>query len=90
MADRAYYEEIEGRLRALLIEHEEVFAGGVEEVADYLDANELGLALETMLDIAIEEERPVPPGLADGLRRVADRMGVGDELADRFDALAIA
>jgi flagellar biosynthesis protein FliR len=58
--DRAEYEEIAGRLRGLLIRLDDrLSATDVTLVAEFIDANELGLALEQMADVLSEDEQPV-------------------------------
>jgi hypothetical protein len=56
-ADRAYYEEIDGRLHGLLIWLDARLPGRqITLIAEFIDYNELGLALEQMADVLSEVE----------------------------------
>ena len=56
--DYQYIEELLLRLLSLLLE---VFADSEkDEVRDFIDAGEYGLALETLVDIVIEENKQIP------------------------------
>jgi hypothetical protein len=57
--DRAYYEDIAGHLRGLLIRLNDRLPGKyVTLIAEFIDANELGLALEQIADVLSEDEQP--------------------------------
>ena len=79
--DRAYYEEIAGLLRGLLIRLDDRLPGrDVSVIAEFIDSNELGLALEQMADVLSEDERPLARAeRADSLALV-DRMEMGDRV----------
>ena len=58
--DRAYYEDIAGHLHGLLIRLNDRLPGkDVTLIADFIDANELGLALEQIADVLSEDEQPL-------------------------------
>ncbi|WP_405065342.1 hypothetical protein OG558_25785 [Kribbella sp. NBC_01510] len=56
--DRAYYEEIAGLMHGLQIRLDDRLPGkDVTLIAEFIDANELGIALEQMADVLSEDER---------------------------------
>jgi len=60
--DSAYYEEIAGRLRGLLIRlSDRLSAQDLRAVTEYTDANELGIALEVMADVLSAYELSIAP-----------------------------
>jgi hypothetical protein len=61
--DRVYYEEIAGVLRGLLIRLDDRLpAKDVTLIAEFIDANELGLVLEQIADVLSEDEQPLAAG----------------------------
>ena len=70
---QAYYDEIRGRLIAVLIMVEDLLPPSTTElVVELLDANELGLALEEMVEVLAERRTRVSPSVIadlDGLAR---------------------
>lgn len=76
--ERAEHQEIAGDLRGLLIRLEDrLSAKDARLIGEFIDANELGLALEQMVDALSEDEQPVfQTERADMLRLVA-RMAMG-------------
>ena len=73
------------RTRALLAELERAAAsrlGDAEtaQVREFLDHNELGLALEALACAATDAPAldPPPPGFAEGVEEAAARMGLSD------------
>jgi hypothetical protein len=58
--DLAYYEEISGLLRGLLISLEDRLpAEAVAQTSEFIDVNELGLALEWMADALSDEGQAI-------------------------------
>ena len=79
--DRAYYEEIAGLLRGLLIRLDDRLPGrDVSVIAEFIDSNELGLALEQMADVLSEDERPLARAERADILALADRMEMGDRV----------
>lgn len=58
--DRAYYEETAALLHGLLIRLDDRLPGkDVTLIAEFIDANELGVALEQLADVLREDEQPL-------------------------------
>ncbi|WP_275415312.1 MafI family immunity protein [Planotetraspora silvatica] len=49
-------------------------------IAEFIDANELGLALERMADVLSEEELPLTAGERADMLALVDRMQMGDRV----------
>jgi hypothetical protein len=80
--DCAYYEVIAGRLHGLLIRLDERLSGrDIALIAEFIDANELGLALEQMADVLSEEEHPLTPDERADMLRLAELMQMGERVA---------
>lgn len=80
--DRAYYDEIAGLLRGLLIRLDDRLPGkDVTLIAEFIDANELGLALEQMADVLSEDEQPLSPDERADMLALAARMQMGDRVS---------
>lgn len=79
--DRAHYEEIAGQLHGLLIRLDDRLPGkDITLIAEFIDANELGLALEQMADVRSEDMRPLAPDERLDLLGIAERMHMGDRV----------
>ncbi|GAA4586079.1 hypothetical protein GCM10023194_31070 [Planotetraspora phitsanulokensis] len=79
--DRADYEDVAGVLRSLLIRLDDRLPGkGLNLIAEFIDANELGLALEQMADVLSEEELPLTAGERADMLALVDRMQMGDRV----------
>ena len=79
--DRVYYEDIGGRLRGLLIRLEDRLpAIDVALIAEFVDANELGLALEQIKDVLSAEGQPLAPDERADILALAERMQMGDSV----------
>lgn len=79
--DRAYYEEIAGHLHGLLIRLDDRLPGkDITQVAEFIDANELGLALEWMADALSEEEQPLAPDERTDMLALVERMRMDDRV----------
>jgi hypothetical protein len=58
--DRASFDEIAGILRGLLIHLEDrLLSKDITLIAEFIDAGELGLALEQLADVLSEDELPI-------------------------------
>ncbi|CAN5308337.1 hypothetical protein BH09ACT12_BH09ACT12_34760 [soil metagenome] len=76
---RAYYEDIAGRLLALLILLDDRLPGkDITLIAEFIDADELGLALEQMADVLSEDEQPLAPDERADMLALVERMQMGD------------
>lgn len=79
--DRAYHEEIAGCLHGLLIRLEDRLPGkDVTLIAEFVEANELGLALEHLADVLSEDQQPLSQEERAELLALADRMHIGDRV----------
>jgi len=79
--DRAYYEEIAGLLHGLLIRLDDRLPGkDVTLIAEFIEANELGLALEQMADVLSEDEQPLSSDERGDMLALAARMHMGDRV----------
>ncbi len=77
IVDRAYYEEIAGKLRALLIVlSDRLPEKDVRLIGEFIDANELGLALEQIADVLSEDEHPLSATERMNMLALVDRMGM--------------
>ncbi|NNN21869.1 MAG: hypothetical protein HKL80_07715 [Acidimicrobiales bacterium] len=73
--DSAYYEELRGKTRAILIEVADLISGAQAGLIDELiDANESGVALEEMISIIKELKLNLDPSLIEQIIRLADFM----------------
>jgi hypothetical protein len=79
--DIAYYEEIAGRLRGLLIRLSDRLSDKDRLlIAEFIDANELGLALEQMADVLSEDEQPLAPDERSDMLALVERMQMDDRV----------
>jgi hypothetical protein len=84
--ESAYYEEIAGRLHGLLIRLDDRLPGtDVTLIAEFIDANELGLALEQMADLLSENGKPLSTDERDDMLALVDRMGMDDRVPRALD-----
>jgi len=78
---RACYEEIAGVLRGLLIRLDDRLPGkDVTLIAEFIDANELGLAVEQIADVLAEDEQPLAADERADMLALVDRMQMGDRV----------
>lgn len=79
--DRADYKEIAGLLHGLLVRLDDRHPGkDLTLIAEFIDANELGLALEQMADVLCEDELPLATDERADMLALADRMQMGDRV----------
>jgi hypothetical protein len=79
--DLAYYEEISGLLRGLLIRLEDRLpAEAVAQTSEFIDVNELGLALELMADALSEAGQAITAAERADMLSLVDRMKMGPKL----------
>lgn len=76
------YEEIAGVLRGLGIRFaDRLSTVDLRTVDEYIDANELGLALEHLADQLCEYDLPVSPDERADMLALADRMEITERVA---------
>lgn len=86
--DSAYYEDLQGRLRALLITvGDQLSKITVELISELVDANECGVALEMMSEMLVETGAAVEAGTVVAVADLAGLMGLGSATADRLKPL---
>ena len=79
--DRAYYEEIAGLLHGFLVRLDDRLPGkDVTLIAELIDANELGLALEQLADVLSQDELPLALEERADMLALADRMHMSDRV----------
>lgn len=80
--DREYYEEIAGVLHGLLARLDDRLPGkDVTLIAEFIDANELGLALEQLADVLSEDEKPISVDERADMLALVARMQMGDRVS---------
>ena len=73
--DAAYYGDISGILHGLAIRlSDRISADELAMVTEFVDANELGLALESLADFLAEDDRPVTADERADMLALGDRM----------------
>ena len=79
--DGAYYEEIAGSLRGLLIRLDDrLKPETVTFITEEIDANELGLALEVMANSLSERQQSLESDERTDMLALAERMQMGDSV----------
>jgi hypothetical protein len=85
------FEELQGRLRGLLIE-----VGGqlprvtVQLVGEMIDANECGVALETISEMLADSHASITADVVTDVAQLAETMGLPPANADRLRPLVAA
>ena len=78
---RAYYEQIARELHGLIIRLDDRLPGkDVTLIAEFIDANELGLALEQMADVLSEDEQPLTADERADMLALVDRMQMDERV----------
>lgn len=81
--DRSYYEDIAGILHGLLVRlRDRLPADQVTLIAEFIDTNELGLALEQLADVLSEDEQPLFADERADILALADRMQMSGRVPD--------
>ncbi len=79
--DRAYFEDVAGQLHGLLLRLDDRLPGkDVTLIAEFIDANELGLALEQMADVLSEDEQPLAADERADMLALVERMKMSDRV----------
>lgn len=80
--DRSYYEEISAHLHGLLIRLDDRLPDkDITLIAEFIDANELGLALEQLADVLSEDEQPLSEDERADMLALVDRMQMGERVS---------
>lgn len=81
--DASYVDEMAGRLRGLLVRlGDRLSCEQVTNIAENVDANEFGLALEQLADDVSDNEKPVTSAEWEDMLALADRMKLGHRVYD--------
>lgn len=84
--DRADLEEVARELRGLVIRLDDrLTESDTTLIIEYIDANELGLALEQIADVLSEGELPLTRYERGDMRRRAQRMEIGDRVLSSLE-----
>jgi len=79
--DQSYYEDLRGRLQALLIDLEDrLLPQTCGFVQEFIDVGEYGLALETMADMLGEALQPITTDERDRMLELAATMKMDDRV----------
>lgn len=78
------YDDVVGRLRGLLVGLETFSASERSEVEHFIDVDEFGLALETLVAIIVEEKKDVPHWVRRAIYQLSEVMGLADQLPSQF------
>jgi hypothetical protein len=92
MVDTAsYYEELRGRVRGLLITiADQLPASTVALVSDMIDANESGVALETISEMLVESQGTISTDALMLASELVETMRLDPVNVDRLRPLAVA
>ncbi|MDP9072702.1 MAG: MafI family immunity protein [Actinomycetota bacterium] len=86
--DAAYYEDLRGRVRGVLIAVAGFFpAQEVGIVDELIDANESGVALEMLSEMLVEAKARIEPQVVEQILRLVRDMGLLPDLAERVRRL---
>lgn len=78
----SYYERIRGQLLGLVMQLDERLTAQQQTWAhEYLDANELGLALEMIAEWLSEDSRAITAAERNAMLGLVDEMGMSDRVA---------
>jgi hypothetical protein len=79
--DATYYDDITGRLHGLLIRVADRLPRGQQlMIVEYIEVNELGLALEQMAYALAEDERALDPAEREDMLALAETMGNAERI----------
>ena len=91
MASASYYDDLRGRVRAVLfIVAEQLPRMTVELVTELIDANESGVALETISEVLVERESRITADTLDMVRALVTTMGLDAVTVERLEPLLAA
>jgi hypothetical protein len=87
--DAAYYEDLRGRMRGVLIQLGAALSTEDAALLDELiDANEPGVALEILVDALMDASTEVPSEARSDMANLADIMGM-TEVAEKITLLSM-
>ena len=88
--DSSYYEDLQGRVRGVLIEVANqlpsLTVGLVEEM---IDANESGVALETIVNMLAESGGTISTSTFGSVSSLVETMGLDENIIGRLEPLVI-
>ena len=88
--DDAYYLDLQQRLRSLATAlQDRLLPNDRSRVAELIDANECGLALETISDALAEDGVRLDQMTVDEIARLTDTMGLPSDLVGRLRPLSV-
>ena len=83
---RKYWNEVNNHISACLTKCDSFISEKIrEDVKEYLYHNELGLAAETLADIAIEEDWSLPNETKEEILQIFEIMGYRDRKSEVFE-----
>lgn len=86
----AYFEDLQGRLRAVLINVAELLPSlTVGLVTEMIDANECGVALEMMSEMLVESEAVLDVTIVENFARLVEVMGMEAVNVERLRPLVV-
>jgi hypothetical protein len=89
-SDASRYEELQGRLRGVLITvSDQLPSFTVGLVDEMIDANECGVALETMSEMLVEADGRIEEGVFVAVEHLVQLMGLDESNVDRLRPLVI-
>jgi hypothetical protein len=86
----SYYEELRGRVRAVLIAVEaQLPSTTVDLVSEMIDANEPGVALETISEMLVESQGIISADILTLVRELVETMGLNRINVERLRPLVL-
>lgn len=83
--DVSHYEELQGRLRGLLIAvADQLPRVTVQLVGEMIDANECGVALETISEMLVESRAAITPDVLTSVSELVEMMGLPADNLERL------
>lgn len=89
--DVSHYEEIQGRLRGLLIAvADQLPRVTVQIVGEMIDVNECGVALETISEMLVESKAVITPEVLTSVSELVEMMGLPADSLERLRPLVVS
>jgi methylaspartate ammonia-lyase len=86
--DAGHHEELQGKIRGVLIDVAHLLTDSQAGLIDeFIDANELGLALEDLSEALFDAGAKLSPGVVDRIAGLSHEMGLEAEVANRLEVL---
>lgn len=87
MSTHDYYKRLRTQLEIILVMLGSVLSTEESsEVGHFIDVGEYGLALETLSDQLIEENKKIPHGAYEAMMRAARQMGIEQQIDAKLEA----